>query len=160
MDWNDVFEYRDGSLYWKIKTNRNMKIGRMAGSMAGNGYMQVHCFGKVRLMHRIIWEMHNGDIPEGMEIDHINHIRDDNRIENLRLVSRTQNAKNLSMRSDNTSNVVGVSWDNKSKKWYAKIAVNGKQIALGRFSNLSMAAECRKAAEEKYCFHKNHGALK
>ena len=69
MDWNDVFEYRDGLLYWKIKTNRNMKIGRMAGSMAGNGYMQVHCFGKVRLMHRIIWEMHNGEIPEGMEID-------------------------------------------------------------------------------------------
>lgn len=88
MDWNDVFEYRDGLLYWKIKTNRNMKIGRLAGSMAGNGYMQVHCFGKVRLMHRIIWEMHNGEIPEGMEIDHINHIRDDNRIENLRLVSR------------------------------------------------------------------------
>ena len=40
IDWNDAFEYRDGLLYWKIKTNRNMKIGRLAGSMAGNGYMQ------------------------------------------------------------------------------------------------------------------------
>lgn len=66
MNWSDVFEYRDGLLYWKIKTNRNMTIGGLAGNRAANGYLQVGCFGKMRLTHRIIWEIHNGPIPDGM----------------------------------------------------------------------------------------------
>ncbi|MEJ1844217.1 HNH endonuclease signature motif containing protein, partial [Escherichia coli] len=90
---NEYFEYRDGSLVWKArsseffnnKKNRNYHnvwnakhAGKVAGLLESNGYIRIRINGIKWLAHRIVWVMFNGDIPEGMEIDHINGIRHDN----------------------------------------------------------------------------------
>ena len=108
-------------------------------------------------MHRIIWEMHNGPIPDGMEVDHINHVRTDNRIENLRLVSRLENCKNRKLNSNNTSGFNGVSWSKRDGKWLAYIYINKKRIRLGLYSDISKAIAAREKANLSHKFHKNHG---
>ena len=104
--------------------------------MKSNGYTMSMVNGKPVHDHRIIWEQHYGKIPEGMQIDHINHIRDDNRIENLRLVTCQQN-------HFNRSGVKGFNWDNKRNKWRSYIYLDGKMINLGR-------SDCMLEARAKY----------
>jgi len=112
-------------------------------------------------LHRLIWIYHNGPIPEGMQIDHINHDRQDNRIENLRLVENSQeNLRNMSMINSNSSGHMGVCYLNGytgRKSWHAYIYVNNKKIGLGKYITKEEAIKVRKEAEEKYGFHPNHG---
>lgn len=112
MNWNDIFEYRDGVLYWKHnrRGGRGIKKGDRAGSVLQTGYTQIVFEGEHYLRHRIVWLMHGRTIPEGMEIDHIDHDRQNDRIENLRLVTRTNNMRNQSKFVTNTSGVTGVSY--------------------------------------------------
>lgn len=109
------------------------------------------------MAHRIVWEMHYGKIPEGFEIDHINHIRSDNRIENLRIVSRSENCKNMSISKANESGFTGVCWSKKQSAWHAYINVNRKMIHLGFYSDLNEAIRVRATAERNNKFHENHG---
>lgn len=120
------------------------------------GYLSGRILGAKHLSHRVIWAMETGTWPKG-QIDHVNGVRTDNRISNLRDVSHTENQKNAKRRSDNSSGVTGVSWLKHSSKWSAQIKHEGKQIYLGLFDSLDDAIEARKAAEVKYRFHKNHG---
>ena len=154
---DDIFEYDCGALKWKARRSSNAMAGHNAGTVRPDCYLQVSLFGKTQLVHRVIWKMHNGPIPDGMEIDHINHDRLDNRIENLRIVSRQENSVNLSKRIDNTSGIVGVSWSKRMGKWRARISVNKKEISLGFFSDINDAGRARKNAEIYYNFHENHG---
>lgn len=79
--------YEDGTIF--------NKFGKEVGYKAGNkGYLYVSINGKHTLKHRFIWSAFYGEIPEGMQIDHINTVRDDNRLENLRLVTDKQNKNN------------------------------------------------------------------
>lgn len=160
MNFNDLFYHEGKDLIWKVGTSRRVKVGDVAGWKDELGYVYVGVNGKLIPAHRIIWEMHYGKIPEGMEIDHINHITDDNRIENLRLVTRKDNCKNVSMSKSNKSGVVGVSWCKRTCKWFASIRVDRKEKFLGRYDKIEDAAAARKAAELKYNFHKNHGSKK
>lgn len=89
--WNEYLYYKNGKLYWKISTNRNAKAGSKVGGKCSNGYISIGLLGKRYYAHRVIWEMHNGPIPKELTIDHINGVRDDNRIENLQLLTQTQN---------------------------------------------------------------------
>ena len=91
MNWSYYFDYADGKLYWGISNSNRTKVGDEAGTPTSNGYIKVRCKEGNFYAHRIIWEMHNGPIPNGMEIDHINRVRDDNRIENLQLITHKQN---------------------------------------------------------------------
>lgn len=97
-----------------------------------------------------------GPIPDGMETDHINHVRDDNRIENLRLVSRIENMKNKSVYRSNSSGFCGVSVKS-SGMYHAYIQFNGKQVNLGLFKEKQDAVTARLEAERVYGFHDNHG---
>lgn len=83
-------------------------------------------------LHRFIWELHNGPIPQGLQIDHIYHNPLDNRINNLRLVTIRQNQQN---RKFKISKYAGVCWHKRAKKWQAKITINGKLIHLGYFKS-------------------------
>ena len=158
MNFIDLFVYENGKLYWKVKPSNNVKAGARIGCLEPTtGYRKVKVKYTQTYEHRIVWELFNGPIPEDMEIDHINHIRDDNRIENLRLVNRRENTRNSSIRSDDTSGVVGVCFDKKRGKWYAQIVLNGTRLHLGRFSEKSEAIKARLEAEMKYGFHENHG---
>ena len=96
VNFNDYFNHVGKDLIWKRATSNSVKVGDVAVWQDEHGYVYIRFMGKLRQAHRIIWEMHHGPIPEGMEIDHINHVTDDNRIENLRLVTRKENCKNIS----------------------------------------------------------------
>jgi len=91
----EVFDYVDGSLYWKIKVAACISIGDQAGTLKGNnGYCRIQYKGLTYLVHRLVWLWHGKELKEQMEIDHINRIRKDNRIENLRQVTRAENLAN------------------------------------------------------------------
>lgn len=106
--------------------------------------------------HRMAWLYEHGELPK--MIDHINHIRDDNRMCNLREIQdRKENNKNKTMFKTNTSGVTGVYWQKSIKRWTAKIRVNKKLINLGAYGSKEDAIIARKNAEIKYEFHANHG---
>lgn len=158
MNWQDYFEYNNGQLYWKIKPSKRVNIGEKAGSVnRQTGYVTIQFQGRIYLAHRIIWEMHYGPIPEGMEVDHIWHDRKDNRIENLRLVTRTGNQQNRSKGKNNKSGVNGVNWNSIENRWEVFIGINGTQKYIGRFIDFNEAVKARKEAEKQCGYHENHG---
>ena len=111
IEYSKYLRYEDGKLYWIAKSAPNanrVKIGDEAVSYDQEGYKRITVNKKHTTCHRVIWEMHNGAIPKGMFIDHINRVRDDNRIENLRLVTHSQNALNSKLRSTNTTGIKGL----------------------------------------------------
>ena len=142
------FDYKDGQLIYKVITNRKIKFGSVAGNFNDQGYIVVQIDGKKHRVHRLIWIYHNGDIPNGLQIDHINNIRNDNRVENLRLATDTQNKYNRSKLKNNTSGFKGVHFF--QNKWAATIRVNNKQKYLGRRDTKEAAYELYKAAAIKY----------
>ena len=121
-----------------------------------DGYLLVGVNYKLYRLHRVVWLIHYGEWPSGC-IDHINGVRDDNRIENLRCVTVAENSKNQKKNIKNKSGVVGVILERKSNKWAAYITISRKNIWLGTFSNIFDAAACRISAQNKAGFHANHG---
>jgi hypothetical protein len=105
--------------------------------------------------HRLIWLMSYGVAPEF--IDHINGVRDDNRLENLRSVSWEENTKNAKRRADNVSGVTGVSFYSPKGTWRARINYKGRTVLLGYFKTPAEAVAARRAAEKIYGYHENHG---
>lgn len=149
------YDPENGLFRWK-KQRSGIRIGDVAGCIQKYGYRRIKIDGKLYLASRLAWLYYHGEFPQH-EVDHINHIRDDNRILNLREVTHQENNKNKSMQCDNTSGTTGVYWNKRDKKWVAHIQIDGKSIYLGRFSSKSDAVEARKQAEIKYNFHINHG---
>lgn len=130
--------------------------GKAITSKDQHGYLRVALLGVRLSVARVAWTLFYKEPPVGC-IDHINGIRDDNRICNLRIVSKGENAKNSKRRKDNKSGITGVTWDSVNLRWKAHIRVNNKQITVGRYVNLGDAVFARKEAEKLYNFHPNHG---
>lgn len=133
--------------------------GKVAGSSHSGGYLTVWVFGKHQFAHRIIWLILYGYLPTH-EIDHIDGCRQNNRAENLREVSHTDNARNASQRKDNKSGVSGVHWSKTANKWVVQIRDHGKARHVGFFERLEDAAVARKTANQKYGYHGGHGKQK
>lgn len=166
------YDERTGRLTWKERSvdspfcsgssesrlkgwNTRYAGSRADASIDSSGYRRV-CLGhKHYIAHRIVWMMQMGAWPE--TIDHINGVKTDNRMENLRDVSIKLNSLNRPKQKNNQSGVTGVKWSKSCRKWEAAIQVNGEKIGLGFFLTFEMAAEARKKAEAKYGFHENHG---
>jgi len=138
INWNEIFKYGEGKLYWKISPAYNVKVGKSAGNKTGAGYWQVCYKGKFYKLHRVIWEMHNGPIPDNLEIDHIDRNAENNLISNLRLASRVRNAYNRNVMSNNKLGVKGVSVS--GKKFVAYINVNRKTVNLGYYDSVEEAS--------------------
>lgn len=119
------------------------------------GYRHGRIFYKQYKAHRVIWALVYGEWPE--EVDHINGVRADNRLANLRAVTRSENMRNKKRHRNNTSGVVGVSWDEPDAKWRVQIQAEGCRIHLGLFSDFNAAVAARNKADKQYGFHKNHG---
>lgn len=120
------------------------------------GYKSGAIFGKNYRAHRVIWAIFYGKWPKG-QIDHINGLRSDNRIENLRDVTNEENHKNMKIRSDNSSGVMGVFFYKSRKKWEAYIKADGRKKHLGYFASIDEAIDARRDAEKEYGYHENHG---
>ena len=147
----ELFEYRDGVLYWKINTKR-MKAGDVAGRTVKDGYRQMCINGCRPLLHQVVFKMFYGYIPK--LIDHIDKNTTNNRIENLRPATKSQNRYNSKLNSNNKSGIKGVYWHKSFNKWIARASVNGKQKYLGCFDDLELADLVAQEARDKY-----HGAF-
>lgn len=111
--------------------------GREIGGQTWKGYRRIGVGKKLVFAHRLIWAIHYGSWPDG-NIDHINGDKQDNRITNLRIASKSENALNVTKpRSTNTSGFLGI-WKSGSR-WAASICVGGKKTTLGRFPTPSEA---------------------
>jgi hypothetical protein len=155
---NELLEYNPctGELFYKHC--RLCGVGKVPlNKQHSQGYVWGVVDGKSRLAHRLIWIMLHGPIPKGKEIDHIDGNRANNRLKNLRLVTRAENTKNKFMRSNNTSGVTGVSWNKKDKCWIAYITINKKVTVLGRFKDMYEAERVRREAVLANGYHPNHG---
>lgn len=168
------YDPETGRLFWRKRSpdqftggrqtaqhNCNAWNGKHAGQEAltaddGHGYRQGAIFDQKYQAHRVIWLLANREWPAN-KIDHINGIRDDNRLANLRSVTDTENCKNSRIRSDNTSGVIGVCWSKSSRKWHAQIYLGKRKTHIGYFTDLAQAIKARKAAEVEFGYHPNHG---
>lgn len=160
-------DVENGLLYWKSRPRSdfsndftcrmfNFKAGKVAGGVNGDGYIVIHHNGESIFAHDAVWLFAGNELIDGLVIDHINHIRSDNRIKNLRMVSELTNSRNQKLHSNNISGYSGVR-RTKSGKWSAHIRVNGKERQIGTFLTMDEAVKARKNAEEINGYHDNHG---
>ena len=150
-------EYRDGHLWWFKPTSIRVKIGQQFGSCHNGGYRRGMLKSKNCYEHRLIWFYHYGKWPKD-QLDHINGIKDDNRIENLREATKQQNQFNRKSGKDSSSTYKGVSWDKRSKKWGAKYTYKGKNYFVGYYETEVEAAESyRKSTEHLHKDYANYG---
>lgn len=136
------YDAETGVITWR----RN---GRRAGWRHYGGYRNVRVDGVTYAEHRLAWFYVHGQWPAA-DIDHINRVRDDNRLANLRPATRSENCQNQPVRSTNCSGVTGVYYHRCARKWVASISIDKKQRHLGVFDTAEQAAAARKSAEQQY----------
>lgn len=145
-----LFTYRNGVLFW-TETGCFRMRGKPAGTKHRSGYVQIYYKAKSYQRGRLVWEIHNGPVPDGYTVDHINAVRDDDRIENLQLLTQRDNVYKGGLqtgRSHNKSGFNGVCWHGKAAKWMAYITLFGKRKYIGLFDTASKAAAAREKFEE------------
>ena len=154
--WKEV-----GPEFFSSETSMKKWLPRFAGKQAGtvsvHGYVKINIRGKIISAHRLAWLMYYGDWPDGM-IDHINWEKTDNRINNLRVVTCSENARNRGKQSNNTSGVLGVTWHKGRGKWHSQIKGPDGYEYIGMFDDIEEAKIARKAAQERLGYHENHGS--
>lgn len=150
MNWKEYFYYKEGNLFWSKDIGYKIKRGKEAGCINTKGYKLVGLNRKTYKVHRIIYEMFNGEIPAGKQVDHIDRNKNNNKIENLRIVTDQQNKFNRGINKNNTSGHRGVHWNVKSQKWQSRIQVGGRCIHLGYFKNNLEAIQAYREAELRY----------
>lgn len=148
-----LFYNKDTGLFsWKTQRGR-VKKGETAGAKTSHGYLQIRLLNKIYLAHRLAWLYVHGELPTSL-IDHQNRNKLDNRICNLRLVTKSQNAQNAKIPVTNKSGYKGVSWCNKEKKWRSCIKINQKFVSLGYFSEVEKASAAYQQASRELHTHR------
>ena len=163
------YEPNTGSLFWlprnenyvhhtRVNSWNTRNANRKITTIDSKGYLQINVLGKMYRGHRVAWFLHYGEWPN--LIDHINGVRDDNRIHNLRSVNKHENGLNRGLNSKNTSGVFGV-YLNKSKSlWCAQMKFKGHTYHLGSSKDFFEAVCLRKSEERKLGFSLTHGLRK
>jgi hypothetical protein len=122
--------------------------GKLAGSAKSHGYRKIKNHEKEYYEHHLVWFLHTG---RKAQLDHINGNRADNRLENLREATQSENLMNTARRSDNRSGYKGVGWHKHSQKWQARIKIpNGKHLHLGYFNAPEDAHAAYKASAQEH----------
>lgn len=137
--------------FWRlVKTSNNAIMDRPMGSLDAYGYLiaQINSIKNIKL-HRLVWFYMTGEWPKE-EIDHKNRIKTDNRLENLRLASRSQNEGNTKKAENQTSRFKGVSFAKREQRWYARLHTTEKVLSLGYFNSERDAGIVYNEAAKKY----------
>ena len=148
-------DYNDYSLYWMDRddichaANSRLRHKKAFTSENKNGYRHGRINQRTYLAHRVIWAIHYGEWPNG-EIDHINGCKTDNRIENLRIASPSENRCNRGKQGNNTSGYKWVYFNKRLSHWYAEIRKDGKKVYLGSCKNPEDAHRLYTNSMEKY----------
>ncbi len=142
------YDPKTGIFTWRIDRRAKARPGSLAGTITPSGYRNIWTDGYNYRAHRLAWLYVYGKWPAG-QIDHINRVRSDNRIANLRIVTHAQNMENRKVQRNNTSGYTGVYPDRDGRRFSARISSNGKWLYLGHFktAELAYAAYCKAAAE-------------
>jgi len=157
----DLFDYNPdtGILTRKIITARRTKVGDEVGKVnasTGNEYKRVGCDGEMYRVHRVIYLIMTGALPNNI-LDHIDGNPGNNKWENIRDSTDLENSRNQRLSKINTSGFCGVYWNNENSKWRAKISLNGTLKHLGYFTDKQDAIKARQMANIKYGFSPRHG---
>ena len=146
-----LFDYNPetGVFTWKTKTSNRVRVGDVVGCDDGAGYLQTTIAGIKYRLHRLAIFYMTGIWPPEY-VDHINRIRHDNRISNLRPATRAENSHNKCKSSASSSGYIGVSWRPDLCKWEARIAFSGRQKVLGYFATPKLASGAYQAAKRIY----------
>lgn len=155
-----LFEYRDGELFWKKRTveeflsehDCNQWNSRYQGKRAGCYGKKPYAYTSVKYksiaVHRVIFLMQHGYLPK--MIDHKDGNTRNNKIENLREATPTQNQQNQKRPSHNTSGSKGVIWCKRLKKWLVRVKSNKKQLHIGVFDDIELADLVAQEARNKF----------
>ena len=145
------YDAQSGVLTWRVRPREHFKGGagwhnfnnqfanRPAGSKTDSGYIDVTINGAGYPIARVIWAMHTGQ-SEFSHVDHIDGDPTNNRASNLRLATFAENARNRTHESNNSSGVRGVTWHKHSRKWWARVTLDGKTHSLGVYKTIEEAA--------------------
>lgn len=142
-----------GIFTWLVARGR-VSIGHIAGQLM-DGYTSIRIDRRMYRAHRLAWLYVTGNFPAD-QLDHINHVRDDNRFFNLREATDQVNGMNKSISSRNTSGVTGV-YKHACGKWQVEIRDKKRYVYGGIYADFFDAVCVRKAAEVMYGYHENHG---
>ena len=154
-DWAKIFDYREDKLFWRASSDRRPQWnGRYAGKEAGylhpHGYRQIEHEHRPFQVHRIIWTLVNGPIPEGLEVDHVDRNGLNNAIANLRLADKSLNGANKKCRKDSQTGIKGITRNGNFPGFKARITVRGQKIHLGVYPTAEAAHLAYMRAAEKH----------
>lgn len=158
----ECFEYSQatGHLTWRVRPRHHFatesawkginsrEAGKPVDHITAQGYLAFRLNRMVWLAHRAVWIMHDGEIPEGMMIDHVNRRKADNRLANLRLATKGQNLMNSTRRSGRLL-PKGVYLDASRGKYMAAVGHEGRLHNCGRYDTIEEALEASWARRQK-----------
>lgn len=148
-----AYDPATGRFTWLVNRAGTARAGSLAGSADAQGYHVIRVDGELYKAHRLALLISRGSWPAD-EVDHVNGIRNDNRMQNLREVTKQQNAQNRVLPPrHNRSGVAGVHWFARDSKWLARITVCGKRRSLGLYTSFDAAVAARRAAESLLLTH-------
>lgn len=148
LDYNE----ESGLFVWRRRPRTcRVQVGDVAGYINSKGYVYIGLDGKGHLGQRLAWLYVHGVLP-ALEVDHINGIRSDNSLRNLRLTTHAENQQNRRVPSKSSkTGYLGVEFDmkKKSRPWIARIRVDGRSLRLGTFDSAEEASHAYIAAKQK-----------
>ncbi len=144
------YDSSTGIFVWKESLARSIKIGQFAGTITTTGHVSIKIKNSAYLAHRLAYLIITERWPEN-QIDHINHVRNDNRWCNLREATQKENSRNrMSAQKNNKLGIKGVYWNKQNKKYQGYIRVNRKLKHLGCFETKEEASLAYNEAAIKY----------
>lgn len=138
----------DGIFRWLVRRS-NVSAGSIAGGNHGTGYKVIGIDGRLYLAHRLAWFFVHGRWPSD-QLDHINGVKDDNRLANLREATTSENHQNMPLPRNNRSGAIGVNHCRSTGRWVAQITTNGQRKTLGRFETVEEASKAYREAKAQF----------
>ena len=145
---HDLFDYNPttGVLVRKFWRGGRGGAGTTVGVKTALGYLQIRVDGRHYLVHRVAWLMTHGNWP-AEQIDHIDRVRDNNKLSNLREATNAENLRNKGQYRTNKSGATGVHFNRQRKKWEAAFVIDGARKYVGLYRSVEEASEARAEAQ-------------